>query len=155
MSHELQKRGKGKYTKDFTLKDIYKYYKEEHPNDEFAVDEKTYRKIILWFNKRAMQMILEDAREFILPYRLGVIRVRKRRQDIVNNKPHIDFGLSRKLNKTVYHLNDHTDGYYYRFFWSKIGCNAKNYTAYFFKAGRTNERKISELIKAKKIDYYL
>lgn len=155
MSYELAKRGKNKVTKDFTLKQVYEYYKSEHPNDEFSVDEKTFRKIILKFNRRTMQLILEEARELILPYRLGVLRVKKMKMNLSLNKARIDFGLSRKLNMTVRHVNDHSDGYYYRFYWDKTGCNAKNFTAYFFKGGRQNERRITELIKAKKVDYFL
>ncbi len=155
MSYELAKRGKNKVTKDFTLKHIYQEYLKEHPDDEFFVDEKTYRDIVLRFNKKAMRLILEEAREFILPYRLGVLRIRKMKMNLSRCKPRIDFGMSRKLNMTIRHINDHTDGYYYRFYWDKTGCNAKNFTAYFFKGGRQNERKITQLVKAKKIDYFL
>jgi hypothetical protein len=155
MSHELAKRGKSKLQRDFTLKHVYKAYESEHGNDEFRVDEKTFRDVIIYFNKRAMQMILEDARELILPYRLGSLRIVKCKMHIVNNKLKVDFNTSRKLGKTIYHLNDHTDGYYYKFHWRKIGCNAKNYKAYCLQPVREYKRKISQLIKNKQVDYFL
>ena len=155
MDYELAKRGKSKLQRDFTLKHVYQAYAKEHANDEFMIDEKTYRSIILKFNKRALEMILEEARELILPYRLGTLRIKKHKMDIVNNKLKVDFHMSRKLKKTVYHLNDHTDGYYYKFHWCKKVCNAKNFRVYCFQANRMDKRKIATLIKAKQIDYFL
>lgn len=155
MNYELAKRGKSKIQRDYTLRDIYKYYASEHKNDEFSVDEKKYRDVILRFNKRAMNAILNESKELKLPYRLGSIRIRKCKMDIVNNRPKIDFGQSRKLGRTVYHLNMHSDGYYYKFYWNRTGCNAKNYRAFCFEPIRQNSRELSRIIKAKLNDYFL
>lgn len=155
MYYELVKRGKAKHPKDYTLKDIYQEYKKEHNNDEFAIDEKTYRKIILEFNKRIMKLILEDARIFDVPCRLGEIRIKKKKMNFTNKRLKIDFGMSRKLKRTVYHMNDHTDNYYYRFYWNKKHSNSKNISAYSYKAGRINERRLAYLAKTKQVDYFL
>ena len=71
------------------------------------------------------------------------------------NKLKIDWAASKKLGKRIYHLNDHTGGYKYRFYWTK-GI-IKNITAYSFIPTRTNTRTLAGILKDKnrELDYFM
>ncbi len=153
---QLGKRNKNKISIDYTLEDIYGYYHNLHHNDGLAVDKKLFKKITYEFNKRIMQYVTESAEEFKIPYRLGVIRIKKSKMNFKDPQAlRTDWNESRKLGKTVKHLNDHTNNYKYRFFWHKSICNAKNKTAYCFETTRTLRRRLAYLLNNKITDYYL
>ena len=116
---ENGKRGLGNYKKDCGSIEAYKYYKK-NTIDELQVDKQTYRKICDEFNNLLIEEILINSGEIRLPYRLGTIRIKKSKMKYDDkNKLKIDWAASKKLGKRIYHLNDHTGGYKYRFYWSK------------------------------------
>ena len=49
--------------------------------------------------------------------------------------------------------NDHTNGFKYRFFWSKQDCIIPNRIKYMFVASRENKRDLAKLIFSKQCDY--
>jgi hypothetical protein len=173
------KRGKGKYTADYKLKDIYEYYIESIQNRKhkakFEVDYKKFSKIIKAFNKNLSELIITQSYEYIIPYKLGVIRIKKSKQrlyfDKENNlkrwesRVYPDWKKTKELwsnspvdkeKKTiVYYTNSHTDGYIYRWLYSKYRCRVKSSAAYCFIPCRANKRRLSAEIKNNKnIDYY-
>ena len=150
---KLAKRGKRRMPMDYTLEEIYKEYKAEHKRDGFNIDKKTFVKIAVYFNKRAIDLILDKSRTLELPYRLGNIRIKKTMA--YSKKKKINWALSNKCKKLIYHLNEHSAGYHYKFHWSKIGCNAVNKSAYSYKSGRINERRLAKIILTKKTEYFL
>jgi hypothetical protein len=90
-----------------TLRDSYKLYKKDY--EEVNVDYKTYAKIIKSFNQRIMEKILFEAFEFELPYRLGTIRIKKKKTHFDQKVMKIDWKKTKELGKRVYHINDHTN----------------------------------------------
>ena len=152
---ENSKRGEGTYKKDFGSNEVYNYYKD-NVIPELQVDKQTFRKICDEFNKLIIDEILVNSEEVRLPYRLGTIRVKKSKMKYDDkNKLKIDWAASRKLGKRIYHLNDHTGGYKYRFYWTK-GI-VKNITAYSFIPTRTNTRTLASILKDKdrQLDYFM
>lgn len=152
---ETVKRGKGNYTKDYGSNEIYKYYTKEVIK-ELQVDRKLFRKICDEFNKLLIDEILINSEEIRLPYRLGTLKVKKSKMKYDDkNKLKIDWAASRKSKKKIYHLNDHTGGYKYRFYWSK-GI-VKNISAYSFIPTRTNTRTLASILKDKnrQLDYFM
>jgi len=149
------KRGEGNYKKDFGSDDVYKYYKSDGI-PELQVDKQTFRKICDEFNKEFIEEILKNSEEIRFPYRLGTLRIKKSKMKYDDkNKLKIDWAQSKKLGKRIYHLNDHTGGYKYRFYWSK-GI-VKNITAYSFIPTRTNTRTLASILKDKErqLDYFM
>tara|TARA_E500000305_G_scaffold108637_2_gene111475 strand:+ start:802 stop:1266 length:465 start_codon:yes stop_codon:yes gene_type:complete len=149
------KRGEGNYKKDFGSNDIYMYYKN-NTIPELQVSKKEFRKICDEFNKLIIDEILINSEEIRMPYRLGTLRVKKSKMKYDDkNKLKIDWAASRKLGKRIYHLNDHTGGYKYRFYWTK-GI-VKNVTAYSFIPTRTNTRTLAGILKDKnrELDYFM
>jgi hypothetical protein len=149
------KRGEGNYKKDYGSNDVYKKYKED-VIPELQVDKKLFRKICDDFNRMLIEEILLNSEEVRLPYRLGTVRIKKSKMKYDDkNKLKIDWAASRKLGKRIYHLNDHTGGYKYRFYWTK-GI-VKNITAYSFIPTRTNTRNLASILKDKnrELDYFM
>ena len=152
---ENSKRGEGNYKKDFGSNDVYTHYKNI-VIPELQVDKQKFRKICDEFNKLLIDEILVNSEEMRLPYRLGTIRIKKSKMKYDDkNKLKIDWAASRKLGKRIYHLNDHTGGYKYRFYWTK-GI-VKNITAYSFIPTRTNTRTLAGILKDKnrELDYFM
>ena len=133
-----------------TLKSAYKNY-----DDFYNVGYKKYRAICEDFNKRIVDDILTKAREFKLPYRLGSLRIKKKKMNYSKkNKLKINWVETNKHKKVIYHLNDHTNGYNFRWFWSKINAVIKNKSVYSFQATRTNKRRLAALLKSNEVDYF-
>lgn len=141
-------RGKNKIQNVLTLKHIYQYYiKDLSESSKYNIDYKTFRNICEEFNKELSAQILEGY-FFNMPYRLGTIRIKKRKVDFRSLKP--DFGLFNKTegeykNK---HLNEHSNNYYCRYYWNKrLATIVKNRSAYSFIPTRKNKRDLAALIK--------
>ena len=150
------KRGDRKILADFTLKDAYKKYKDVAIK-ELQVDFKTYKKVCKEFNKEIFTDIIEDNLPFKMPCRLGVLRVKKSKMNYKDkNKLKVDWKTSKEANKIVYHLNDHTNGYKFRFWWEKRG-PIKNLSVYSFTPIREYKRLLSSILKDKNrtIDYFM
>ena len=150
-------RGKGKIGKCLGLKDSYKeYHKARNKNSQFPVDYSLYKKICADFNKKIVEHILEDSGTFKLPHRLGEIRIQKRKMNF--NKPNklmVDWKKTNELGTRIYHLNDHSDNFRYRWYWRKNKAIIKNKSAYSFTATRDNMRALAKNILTRKdVDYF-
>ena len=135
-----------------TLIQAYKEYE-----DFYNVGYKTYRSICEEFNKLIIDQILLKAREFVMPYRLGTLRIKKKKMNYspsLKNKLKINWAETNKYKKVIYHLNDHTNGFNYRWYWTKKKAIIKNKTIYSFQATRTNKRRLAGLLKNKQVDYF-
>lgn len=143
-------RGKNIIQNVLTLKQSYEYYIKDIPEDsKFHQPYKIYRAICEDANKELSRSITEDGYFFKMPYRLGVLRIQKRKVDLSNLKP--DFGLYNKSENHLKnkHLNEHSGGWYVRFYWNKrIATLVKNKAAYTFIPTRYNKRHLSGLIKS-------
>lgn len=76
------KRGKGKYDNIKNIPDMYEFYKQKYPSSKVTL--KQYRTVIEKFNKHVADYLLEDAGSFKMPFGMGVIRIRKKAQDLKN-----------------------------------------------------------------------
>lgn len=133
-----------------TLVDAYKFYKAKYEGTKHLLDYKVYRTICETFNKYIMNAIIEDGYFFKVPYRIGIIRIKKREVNLDHLKK--DYGLYNKTEgdlKNV-HLNEHTNNMYVKFYWSKFYTDnmIRNKTYYSFIPTRTNKRKLASLLKS-------
>lgn len=142
-------RSKNKIQNVLTLKHSYQYFiKDLSENSKYKVDYKLYRDICEDFNKMIMSNIIDKGDFFTLPYRLGVLRIKKRQVDLSNLKP--NFGLFNERHIKTKFLNEHSGGYYVRFYWNKqIDTIVRNKTAYSFIPTRQNKRHLASIIKEK------
>lgn len=141
-------RGKNIIQNVLTLKHIYQYYiKDISKSSKYYQPYKIFRSICEDANKELSNEILEGY-FFKMPYRLGTIRIKKRKIDINNLKP--DFGLFNKSEESYKnkHLNDHSDNYYVRYYWTKrVETLIKNKSVYSYIPTRANKRELARRIK--------
>lgn len=155
----INKRGEGKITTDYGLKDYYKYYLKDNNN---PVNNKQFHKVISEFNKKIVDMIINDNLEFT-PTTLQLtfcIRKSKRIPRIENNKlintNPIDWKSTNKLWEEdteakekkiiIRYLNNHTSKYVFRIKLLKSGKPYNNRKMYRFKPCRGFQRNLAKRI---------
>lgn len=103
--------------------------------------------------KTILKYIFERSEGFKMPLGLGLIQVVKYKPKALNNKSlSVDYKASKEYDKKIYHLNEHSDGYKFRLFWSKIPYTFSDRYKYQLCLVRQNKRKLAQLIFNKK-DY--
>ena len=138
--------------KSYTVVDFYKGYKLEYPESD--IEYKLFRGILEDYNKGLRDLLLIDSEELILPYNLGEVKIVKYKPKTLTGKSlSPDYGLSRKLGVHVYHLNEHSSGYKFRLFWSKLSCKTRKPYKYGLNLVRANKRMLASLIIKDKKDY--
>lgn len=167
----FSKRKTRKYKTDYKTKDIYNFYKKNHNN---VVESQLWRTIVEEYSNEIIHSIIYDHIIFNLPYRLGKIRILKKKTkiDITEDGKVNTTRLAADWKKTkilwekkypdktaseikaipieekgmVYILNEHTNGYRFRFLWDKTSSNVKNQNYYMFKPTRKSNREITKAI---------
>lgn len=130
---------------------IYDFYDTLEIKDQ--IDKATFILLVKDFFAQYTNKIIVGRKRYKLPLALGLHRIKKRkiRGQI---KPKIDFNNTKLLGKTVYHLNKHTNGYYFRWFWDKEDCRFKNKAFYNFELTKKNTLLLAkEILKCSKDPY--
>jgi len=142
-------RSKNKIQDVLTLKHIYQYYCVNTIKESDKVDYRLFRDICQDFNKMIFSLILNEGYFFKMPYRLGTIRIKKRKVNVTSKNLKVDFGLlnesgGKYVNK---HLNEHSGGYYLKFHWNKVDMVIINKQFYSFIPTRINKRELARIVK--------
>ncbi len=138
--------------KPFGCKELYKFYTEQSPNKD-VVDKPTFSKVSSDFNQIIGQYVLEG-KEVKFPSRLGFLRIRKHKNKMEKESLLTDWKLTKQVGKIVKHLNDHTNGFFFRFYWDKKISNAIKQSYYKFYPVRDLKRGLAYNIKVNKMDYF-
>lgn len=84
---------------------------------------------------------------FKMPYGLGFIQIGKYKPKQLTDKSlSVDYKASKEYGKRILHLNEHSDGYKYRLYWSKIPRTFPDRYKYQLSLVRQNKRKLAQLI---------
>lgn len=143
-----------KQPKAYTIKNFYESYVNYIDNDLYMVDYKTFRNILTDYFKHIRDEIIEEGKTFKIPCRLGTLSIIKHKPKQWNGESlRIDFKTSQELGKIIYHLNEHSSGFKYRFHWSKIIMNTPNKIKYQLIVTRANKRRLAQIIKNGERDY--
>ena len=152
---QRHKRSKNNIQDPYTLPDMYEdYIKDIEEDSPYYVSYSEYVGIVTSYYKSLMDDILEKGKVFKLPYGMGTVSVTKKllkKFDSLHLP--IDWALTKQLGKRVYHINDHTNNYKFRFRWSKKLVHTKNIHKYRLVFTRTNKRRLASLIKDGGYDY--
>lgn len=178
------RRGRGRHKANFTLKDVYKYYIEniikdykskltgEVKKSPYSITRSTFTGICKRFNELLVEALVMENFEFFIPYRQGTLSIIKRKTSIyydengnLKSNLRVDYQATRKLwkedlkafleRKRVYHLNEHTDGYNYGFYWRKTYSKVPQGAVYSFKPVRGMARFLAKAVKENpKLDYF-
>lgn len=117
------------------------------------VDYGLYKRILEEMCKVILEHVLNRSEGFKMPYGLGFIQIGKYRpKTYTQSSLSVDYKNSNELNKRVYHLNEHSDGYKFRLYWSKIPRTFPDRYKYQLMFVRKNKRQLAQLI-FKKHDY--
>ena len=133
-----------KNKKSYTIADIYRDYIK---NNDVELNYARYKRIIDEFNKVVKEEILERSQPFKMPYGLGVICIVKYRPKSYTDKSlSVDYKSSKEEGKRIYHLNEHSNGYKYRLYWSKVPKIFSARYKYQLCMVRENKRHLAQLI---------
>ncbi len=140
-----------------TLPNMYKaYIKDIEEGSPYDVPYQVYVNIVTSYIHKLVERLFEGFR-INLPYRLGALQVVKKKMyfssQITKGKG-IDWEATNKYGKVIHHLNEHSRGYKYLFYWDRVGSRVKNINSYRFIPTRTLKRTLAKLIKVDKRDYF-
>ena len=123
-----------------TFRDMYRTMPIE-------VDYSLYKRILDEMCKVILEYIFERSEGFKMPYGLGFIQVGKYRPKTMTGKSlSVDYKTSKEYDKRIYHLNEHSDGYKYRLYWSKQPKTFPDRYKYQLNLVRQNKRRLAQLI---------
>ena len=144
-------------TQSYTIKDFYKYYHSYAKDGKvYQIDYTTYRKIITDYFLFIRDEVLEKSREFKMPCRLGKVFIFKRKPKSWSKESLcVDFKTTKEIGKVVYHTNEHSDGYKYRFYWKKSDVPLPFKSRYQLIATRHNKRRLAQIVKNREVDYVI
>ena len=133
-----------KNKKSYTAYDMYYTYVK---NNGVEVSYARFKSILDAFNKTILDLLLERSEGFKMPYGLGYLRIVKYRPKKFTPE-HLskDYKSSKEEGKIIYHLNEHSDGYKYRLYWSKVPQTFPDRYRYQIKLVRANKRHLAQLI---------
>ena len=123
-----------------TFRDVYKTM----PID---VDYSLYKRVLEEMCNVILEYVLMRSEGFKMPYGLGFIQVGKYRPKTFSQQSlSVDYKASKEYDKKIYHLNEHSDGYKYRLYWSKIPRTFPDRYKYQLSFVRQNKRRLAQLI---------
>ena len=123
-----------------TFKDVYKTMPIE-------VSYGLYKRVLDEMCNVILEHVLDRSEGFKMPYGLGFIQVGKYRPKTLSPQSlSVDYKTSKEYDKKIYHLNEHSDGYKYRLYWSKIPRIFAERYKYQLGFVRQNKRKLAQLI---------
>ncbi len=99
-----------------TTRDLYIHYLENQDKHEFTLDYEKWKKVMYSLFYKLSKSVIEANLVYKFESGLGIYGIEKVKG---KEKRRIDFNQTRKLGRTVYHGNLHTDCYYFRFVWRK------------------------------------
>lgn len=124
----------------YTFRDMYK----EMPVE---VDYSLYKSILSEMCNVILEYVLERSQGFKMPYGLGFIQIGKYKPKTLSQESlSVDYKSSKDFDKCIYHLNEHSDGYKYRLYWSKIPRTFPDRYKYQLSLVRQNKRRLAQLI---------
>lgn len=148
------------------VRDSYRNYKQVSDN---PIDINQYAKLNSDFAKFIMAQIFAG-KEVKLPARMGTASIKGKKIEVrydeqgrltgfapdwkATNELWIECPECKERKQLVFHLNEHTGGIRYKFFWSKDRMLVDNKTFYTLIYTRTNKRTLNGLITQGK-EYYV
>lgn len=126
---------------------MYDMYRAYRKNIAVDVPYVRFKRVLDRFNRIVRESILDGSQPFKMPYGLGLICIGKYKPKHYNGKSlSIDYKSSKEEGKIIYHLNEHSNGYKYRLFWSKTPQTFPARYRYEAKLVRQNKRYLAQLI---------
>lgn len=127
-----------------TIRDMYKQYVKDNGKD---ISYDRFKRILDAFNNAVKDSLLESSEGFKMPFGLGYVQIVKYKPKSYGKKSlSVDYKTSKELGKTIYHLNEHSNGYKFRLFWSRVPQTFPDRYRYQLSFVRNNKRELAQLI---------
>ena len=130
--YRVSSKRKSLYRLTYTIYDFYQNFE-----DKDKISKEKYIAILKDFFSILTKKVIVDRKKVDLPYNLSSHRIKKIKQSM-SSTPRIDFNRSKLLGVKVYHLNNHSSGFYFRWFWDRHPYLTKNKIMYKFELCKTN-----------------
>jgi hypothetical protein len=148
-------------TAAYTIKDYYQpYIQSIEAGTVYDIEYHIYRRILVEYFKHLRCLVLDEGQDVKLPYRLGNVFIFKRKQtnygsvsDTNRSGLLIDFHATKIYGKTMFHTNEHTNGYKYRYRWDRHLVNIPNANKYQMVMTRANKRSLAQTLRLGIRDY--
>lgn len=139
----------------YTIADFYdSYCNYVSDNPLYQVSYKVFRQIVTDYFRYLRDEIIENGKEVRLPCRMGTLSIVKHKpKEYTGKSLRIDYNESKKYDKMIYHLNEHTGGFKYRYYWNKQNMIVKNKKIYQLVMTRDNKRHLAQILKEHVRDY--
>jgi hypothetical protein len=150
-------RGKNKIQNPYVLSDMYKDYTEDIIKDSpYDIPYSLYVLITTKYLNKLRDRLYKGFKVW-LPYRLGHLQIIKKKmffQSQLSKNRGINWEATNKYGKVIPHLNEHTGGFKYLYYWDKKKTRINNSKHYRFVPTRELKRTLAYLIKENKQDYF-
>lgn len=111
------------------------------------VDYKLYKRVVGEMCNVILEYVLMRSEGFKMPFGLGFIQVGKYLpKALTDSSLSTDYNASKQYDKRIYHLNEHSNGYKYRLYWSKVPRTFPDRYKYQLSFVRKNKRALAQLI---------
>ena len=111
------------------------------------VDYSLYKRVLDEMCNVILEHVLMRSEGFKMPLGLGFVQVGKYKpKKLTDQSLSVDYKASKDYDKRIYHLNEQSDGYKYRLYWSKIPRTFPQRYKYSLGFVRQNKRKLAQLI---------
>lgn len=133
-----------KNKKSYTILDMYKPFIQETGID---ITYDVFKSILTECNDTILDILQDQSDGFKMPAGLGYVRIVKYRPKTMTDKSlSVDYKSSKEYNKRIYHLNEHSNGYKFRLYWSKLPQTFADRYKYQLCFTRKNKRDLAQLI---------
>lgn len=124
---------------------MYRWYCKRYK--DYTITQSQYTSVCREFNEEIMERILKDDFKFCLPYGMGMIAIKRNNKFNANPNRHqeIDFGRIKEV--FVFHENEHTNGYFYKFLWRRNRTVFNYKDVYKFVAHKKHKRNLAKILK--------
>lgn len=134
-----------KNKRSYTIYDMYKPFVNE--NIDVEVSYSDFKAVLDSCNKFILETLQNSSEGFKMPYGLGyLIIVKYLPKEYSDKSLSCDYKTSKQLNKKIYYLNEHSNGYKYRLYWSKLPKTFSDRYKYQLMFTRQNKRDLAKLI---------
>jgi len=132
----------------------YDRFLSEHNLSDSDISYQKYCKNLEVCNWMFVEYALRTGSKVMLPYGFGTLAVNKKKlkkfkeykgKKYVNLR--VNWAKTRELGKKVYHTNEHSDGYNFRWIWFGVDSKLHLSDLYVFKPGRYASRAINKYIR--------
>jgi len=149
-----------KYEYRSASREVFKRFKEKHPEVDLKYTD--WCNIVYSFNYGFRDYCLETGRKAKFPYGIGVFCITKFKQPkikVVDGVSHINMNVDWKKTKEkgfrVFHMNNHTEGFGFRWYWIFGTQRFFQSEIWSFKPSRVSSRLINHYIKQNYSSKYL